>query len=150
MPSTLTPTCPSCGLRFASRPLLELHVREDHLRRGDRAGHGRGEPPGSRTSWPPAAGPARQHGQPSRPAQTADEGNAMTAIRPQRRLRSGWAMAALRRVIRTLHRDAAPPTARRGQHLPPRQPQDQEAAGEEPATDRLTTRKERPPCARSA
>jgi hypothetical protein len=27
---TLNPTCPLCGLRFASRPLLDLHVREDH------------------------------------------------------------------------------------------------------------------------
>ena len=25
MPSTLVPTCSLCGLRFASRPLLELH-----------------------------------------------------------------------------------------------------------------------------
>ena len=30
MTSTLTPTCAFCGLRFDSRPLLELHVREDH------------------------------------------------------------------------------------------------------------------------
>ena len=30
MAVTLNPTCPLCGLRFASRPLLELHVREDH------------------------------------------------------------------------------------------------------------------------
>ena len=30
MPTTLTPTCPLCGLRYADRPLLELHVREDH------------------------------------------------------------------------------------------------------------------------
>ena len=33
MPSTLTPTCPFCGLRYANRPLLELHIREDHLQR---------------------------------------------------------------------------------------------------------------------
>lgn len=30
MTSTMTLTCPLCGLRFAARPLLELHVREDH------------------------------------------------------------------------------------------------------------------------
>jgi hypothetical protein len=30
MTVTLNPTCPLCGLRFASRPLLDLHVREDH------------------------------------------------------------------------------------------------------------------------
>jgi hypothetical protein len=31
MPSTLTPTCPFCGLRYVNRPLLELHIREDRL-----------------------------------------------------------------------------------------------------------------------
>jgi hypothetical protein len=30
MTVTLNLTCPLCGLRFASRPLLDLHVREDH------------------------------------------------------------------------------------------------------------------------
>jgi hypothetical protein len=33
MPSTLNPACPLCGLQYASRPLLELHIREDHPRR---------------------------------------------------------------------------------------------------------------------
>jgi hypothetical protein len=32
MPTTLTGTCPLCGLRFGNRPLLELHIREDHRR----------------------------------------------------------------------------------------------------------------------
>jgi hypothetical protein len=35
MPTTLTqhysPACWRCGLRFANQPLLELHIREDHL-----------------------------------------------------------------------------------------------------------------------
>jgi hypothetical protein len=30
MPVTLNPACPLCGLRFTNRPLLDLHVREDH------------------------------------------------------------------------------------------------------------------------
>ena len=30
MTSTLHPSCPLCGLRFGSRPLLDLHIREDH------------------------------------------------------------------------------------------------------------------------
>jgi hypothetical protein len=30
MTGTMTLACPLCGLRFAARPLLELHVREDH------------------------------------------------------------------------------------------------------------------------
>ena len=32
MPATLVRTCPLCGLRFSNRPLLELHIREDHRR----------------------------------------------------------------------------------------------------------------------
>ena len=30
MSATLIDTCPLCGLRFGSRPLLELHIRDDH------------------------------------------------------------------------------------------------------------------------
>jgi hypothetical protein len=26
-------TCPLCGLRYPARPLLDLHIREDHARR---------------------------------------------------------------------------------------------------------------------
>jgi hypothetical protein len=37
MPTTLNPTCPLCGLRFTFGPLLELHLRDDHRRRGDGA-----------------------------------------------------------------------------------------------------------------
>lgn len=29
---TLVSTCPLCGLRFSNKPLLELHIREDHRR----------------------------------------------------------------------------------------------------------------------
>ena len=36
MPATLIRTCPLCGLRFSNTPLLELHIREDHRRRGRR------------------------------------------------------------------------------------------------------------------
>jgi len=32
MPTTLIPTCPLCGLRFTVRLLLDLHIREDHVR----------------------------------------------------------------------------------------------------------------------
>jgi hypothetical protein len=67
MSGTLTTACPLCGLRYADRPLLELHIREDHLQRnrdaepdhddtGD-AGHPSPAPaahPG-RTAWPRAA-----------------------------------------------------------------------------------------------
>ena len=29
-------TCPLCGLRYADRPLLDLHIREDHAQRDDK------------------------------------------------------------------------------------------------------------------
>jgi hypothetical protein len=38
MPSTLNPACPLCGLQYASRPLLELHIREDHPQRNRPSG----------------------------------------------------------------------------------------------------------------
>ncbi|HUC26064.1 MAG TPA: hypothetical protein VMA73_25455 [Streptosporangiaceae bacterium] len=38
MSSTLTPTCPLCGLGYPNQPLLELHVREDHPRHQQPAG----------------------------------------------------------------------------------------------------------------
>jgi hypothetical protein len=31
MTNLLNSTCPLCGLRFSSRPQLELHMRDDHL-----------------------------------------------------------------------------------------------------------------------
>ena len=30
MPSTMNPDCLLCGLRFGNKPLLDLHIREDH------------------------------------------------------------------------------------------------------------------------
>jgi hypothetical protein len=30
MPVRLNPACLLCGLRFPNRPLLDLHIREDH------------------------------------------------------------------------------------------------------------------------
>jgi hypothetical protein len=56
MSGTLTTACPLCGLRYADTPLLELHIREDHLQSGD-VGHPSPAPaahPG-RTAWPRAA-----------------------------------------------------------------------------------------------
>jgi hypothetical protein len=29
-------TCPLCGLRYPARPLLDLHIREDHAQRDDK------------------------------------------------------------------------------------------------------------------
>ena len=41
MSATLIDTCPLCGLRFGSRPLLELHIRDDHLSALDHEEDGR-------------------------------------------------------------------------------------------------------------
>jgi hypothetical protein len=51
MPTMLIPTCPFCGLRYANRPLLELHIREDH----------RPRPRTRPDSRDPAGTPSSQH-----------------------------------------------------------------------------------------
>lgn len=50
MSGTLIPACPLCGLRFANRQLLDLHIREDHLQRNHYAepDHGHSGDPGDR------------------------------------------------------------------------------------------------------
>jgi hypothetical protein len=65
MSGTFTTAGPPCGLRYADRPLLKLHIREDQLQRnrgaepdheepGD-AGHPSPAPAAhaGRTAWPP-------------------------------------------------------------------------------------------------
>ena len=42
-------TCPLCGLKYPARPLLDLHIREDHARRDDKPA---APPPrAEHTSW---------------------------------------------------------------------------------------------------
>jgi len=48
--------CPLCGLRYADRPLLELHIREDHAQREDTAAAPAAPAP---APAPPAAPPPR-------------------------------------------------------------------------------------------
>jgi hypothetical protein len=83
MTGTLTPTCPLCGLRYENRPLLELHVREDHH-------ESRHDEPG---------GPSRSYGLASGSSGTMREVTATTAARSAR---PGQAMTAPRRAIRAL------------------------------------------------
>ena len=83
MTGTLTPTCPLCGLRYENRPLLELHIREDH-------DQSRRDEPG---------GPSRVRGLASRSSGTTKEVTATTAARS---VRPGQAMTAPRRPIRVL------------------------------------------------
>jgi hypothetical protein len=99
MTSTLTPACPLCGLRYDSKPLLELHVREDHRQRRH-AQAGRRDRVGTGGS-PPSGSPSHKSGLDSRPSGTVKEVTAMTADR------GGSVMTAARRVIRALrHADA--------------------------------------------
>ena len=70
MTSTLTPACPLCGLRYASKPLLDLHIREDHRPRR-RAQPERPDAAGGIRASSPAAGrpSSRRTGRPpGRPA----------------------------------------------------------------------------------
>ena len=55
-------TCPLCGLRYPARPLLDLHIREDHARRDDKPAA-----PPPRTP-PPAAPPVGAPAPPKVPA----------------------------------------------------------------------------------
>jgi hypothetical protein len=67
MPTMLIPTCPLCGLRYASSPLLELHIREDHRPRR-RAQPGRLDPGSTRAPSSAAGSPSRRTGLASRPS----------------------------------------------------------------------------------
>lgn len=99
MTSTLNPACPVCGLRYASKPMLELHIREDH--RPHR--HAQPGSPGvaGRTpvSSPPAGSPSLRTGQVASPPRAAEEVTAMTA---SRRPRTGQVRTVPRRVLRAL------------------------------------------------
>ncbi|MDQ2815739.1 MAG: hypothetical protein M3Z75_28810, partial [Actinomycetota bacterium] len=98
MTSTLNPACPLCGLRYASKPMLELHIREDHRpRRRAQAG-----PPetGSTPASSPAGGrPSRRTDLAARPSRTAKEVTVMTAARHPR---PGQLKTVPRRVLRAL------------------------------------------------
>ena len=98
MTSTLTPACPLCGLRYASKPLLELHIREDHRRRR-RAQPAPPDVAGTQASPPPAASPSRRTAPASRPSRTAKEVTAMPATR---RPRPGQVLTVPRRLLRAL------------------------------------------------
>ena len=101
MTSTLTPTCSFCGLAFTNRPMLELHIREDHLHRGHAAEPRQGDPASPRTPRMRAAGPAHGHGKPATPSRTTKEVTTMNGAQPRHRL-AGWPVTAVRRVIGAL------------------------------------------------
>jgi hypothetical protein len=103
MTGKLNPACPLCGLRFASRPLLELHIREDQRQRRTPADC-RGSD-GTRVTRLPAGSPSRTRGLASRPSRTTKEVTAMTATRDPRARQMRTALqvrTALRRAMRAL------------------------------------------------
>lgn len=112
MTGTLHPSCPLCGLRFGSRPLLDLHIREDHRQR------------------------AHRHKPASTPLRTTKEVTAMTAAHrsPSGRImpRPGQVIHALRRlnneltrafeaIIRSARAPKPRPRAQATEHRPPAQ-----------------------------
>ncbi len=72
-------TCPLCGLRYPARPLLDLHIREDHAQR-------------DATPAPPAAEAQDQDQDPAPP--------------PPRTERTSWAETARRALNRMIGRAA--------------------------------------------
>jgi|SRR6516164_4255815 hypothetical protein len=106
MPSTLNPACPLCGLQYANRPLLELHIREDH------------------------------HPQRNRPTSQTTETIPMTETPAPRQSHPGWTRTALRRVIgrlKTLNDEflRVPATMVRPARAPQRGPQPDAPAGQD-------------------
>jgi len=97
MTSTLTPTCSLCGLRFENRPLLELHLREDHPRHSASAEPGRGTPAAVPASRPRPRGPAGRRPEPATASRTT-AGPGPAGPRRPHRTRTGWARIALGRV----------------------------------------------------
>lgn len=95
-----SPTCPLCGLGYANEPLLELHIREDHLP-GRREDPDHADCANGQTSQPPAGGKSK-HDLSSGPAHTTNEVIAMTAARRPHRPRARRAMTIPGRAIRAL------------------------------------------------
>jgi len=102
MPTTLNPTCPLCGLRYTDRPLLDLHIREDHRRRDDRPEPDPGDSGDAGTSPPRARALFPLHSLAAGLHPATREVTAAPAERPSRRPRLGWASTALHRVAGAL------------------------------------------------
>jgi len=102
MLSTLNPACPLCGLRFENKPLLDLHIREDHRQRVSRERNGDSDPGSTRA---PASG-AESLPDPADPAATPSW-TSKKAAKPPRRGRADRAKTALRRALHALHKSSA-------------------------------------------
>jgi hypothetical protein len=80
-----TLTCPLCGLRYPARPLLDLHIREDHAQRDAK----------------PAAPAAEAEAEAEAETQAQDP-----APPPPRTERTSWAETARRALNRMIGRAA--------------------------------------------
>jgi hypothetical protein len=80
-------TCPLCGLRYPARPLLDLHIREDHAQRDAKPAAPAAE----------AQAPAQDPAQDPAPA---------PAPPPTRTERTSWAETARRALNRMIGRAA--------------------------------------------
>jgi hypothetical protein len=94
MTSTLNPACPLCGLRYQSKPLLDVHIREDHRQQPGRRGSG-----GAGASPPPVGGDPGRYDPASGPSRTMKEVTAVTATQHPR---GGQVIAIARRALRAL------------------------------------------------
>ena len=92
MLSTLNPACPLCGLRFENKPLLDLHIREDHRQRVSRERNGDSDPGSTRA--------------PASEAECLPDPAAAKCGRADR------AKTALRRALHALHKSPAKARAR--------------------------------------
>jgi hypothetical protein len=101
MLSTLNPACPLCGLRFENKPLLDLHIREDHRQRVFRERNEDSDPGSTRA---PAPG-AESLPDPADPAATPSW-TSKKAAKPARRGRADRAKTALWRALRALHKSS--------------------------------------------
>ncbi len=90
MTATPHPACPLCGLRFGSRPLLHLHIREDHRQR---------DPGGARIPAPRSGTAPGLPAPASTPLRTTEEVTATTGARPSR---PGSITPGPRRVVHAL------------------------------------------------
>lgn len=142
-----SPTCPLCGLGYANEPLLELHIREDHLPSG-RENPDHGESAGGQTSQPAAGGKYRDYGPASGHSHSTNEVTPMTAARQPRHPRLRRAMTSPRRAfrgLRYLHEELMRPSEAmtRSARAPESRPQPDTPAGTQARAAATTERTSR-------
>jgi len=116
MSSMFATTCPLCGLRFPGRPLLDLHMRDDHPQRNRPAEPDHDDSGDAGTPRDGAGGPSRSDADVAS-GQAGIAHEETIAVTTKQQPHSGWAMTALRRAIGILRSPAhadrdAQPTSR--------------------------------------